>query len=216
MIPADRSRQNCRCGDGESIQILSPHHGEGNGDENPEGPPGGTRGKGKAGSHQKEESRQQRSHQRACPNHTAHIASDIQILLAADSRQRPGQAQDHDCRYHSPDAGSECAAEIFKGEHPPGQIEDKDKHQSKKGAKYQTQRRVTPGKGLHNTLAFQNSACVEHSSHTQNDQHKNRHSQVCDLSSSSGFDCFPFHGLFPAGFQKFLLISLHRCKIKVI
>ena len=92
MISDHRAGENGRHGKRHREHVPRPHEGDGNGNEDAESPPGIADGKAKPDGHEEKDGRQQGSHRRIHCHHLPHKAPEVQILLAANAGECPGQA----------------------------------------------------------------------------------------------------------------------------
>ena len=150
----------------------------------------------------------------------ADVATEVEVFIGANTRQRPSQAENHDGRDHGVEALAEASTEFLEGDDLAGQIEEGDEGQGDGRAEDQRRRRIAIGKGQGDGLTFVDAARIEHAIDAGDDEDDDRQEQVDDLAVAEavgiGFiflDVLVFIGddellrIFPDGFAHGSIIA---------
>ena len=99
--------------------------------------------------------------------------------------QCPGKGQDEDRRHHLLEPVGKTAHHLLKGQGFADQVIDHCNDQAAEGTQDQTDRSITVGKGVDESLSGKEAAGIDHTDDTADDQGKNRHEHVRDNSHFS-------------------------------
>ena len=123
MVAHHGTGENRRNGEGQEEHILRSHNGDGNRNEDAESSPGVADGEAKTDGHKEEDGRQHGGHRGIHIHYRPNEAPKIEILLAADPRKGPGQAEDENGRCHELEPYAKAVAKGLKAQDAPWQIE---------------------------------------------------------------------------------------------
>ena len=111
VVAADGARENGGDGDHENVRRSLTKHRDGDGNEDTERSPARSCGKGKPCRNEEEERREEHDDPCICLHDRADEAAEIEVVLAADARERPREAEDEDGGGHRLEAPAEAVAE---------------------------------------------------------------------------------------------------------
>ena len=109
-------------------------------------------------------------------------AAEVQVVLAADARERPSEAEDEDGRRHRLEAPAKAVAEGVERDDAARQVEDTREDEGDEGAEHERLGRIAVRKCLRNRLALVDAARVEHAVDASCDEHEERQDEVDDLA----------------------------------
>ena len=124
MVAADSARKNGGNADDEHVGVIRAEHGDGNRDEDAKCTPRGSRRKGQTDGYEEENRRQEQDDRGMRADDGADKAAEVKILLAADARKRPGQAEDEDGRCHGLEAPAKAVTERIERDDAARQIQE--------------------------------------------------------------------------------------------
>ena len=123
MVAADRTREDGSNGDNENVRRRLSEDGDGDRDEDAERPPARARCEGKPCCDEEEERRQEHDDARIGGDDRADETAEVQVLLAADARECPREAEDEDGGGHRLESPAEAVAEYVERNNAARQVE---------------------------------------------------------------------------------------------
>lgn len=115
-------------------------------------------------------------------DNSANETAEIEIFLAADTRERPSQAEDEDGWRHGLEAPAEAVTEGIEADDAARQIQEARKHKSDERTKYERFRGIAVSKGLRNALALIDATRVKHAENAGGNEDKQRQDEIDHLA----------------------------------
>ena len=175
VVAAHRARHTG--GDADDGQGLA--HGEhalDDGDEDAEGAPGGSSGKGQQAAHREYDNGQQNLNAGGGAHKVAHKIFRAQGV--GHPLQRPSKGENHDGGHHGFKALRDAAHHLFKGHGPAKYVVHQGEHQTECGAQHKAHRGVGVREGGDKVLPGEKTAGVDHTHHTAHHQHRDGQHQI--------------------------------------
>ena len=182
VVAADRTGQaGCHGHDQHGGRCIAEYRNS-NRDQDAERAPGGTGRKGQTERDEEEYRRHEHTDSGFRIHHRGYEAADVEVLVTADTGQRPRERQDEDGRNHRLEALGECLTELTEGQHLARDVQHKGEQQRKERAEHQRGGRIAVCERLNDICAFQNAAGVQHACNAEHDQYADRQDQIVNLA----------------------------------
>ena len=137
MVAADRAREDSSDRDDKNVGRRLSENGDGDWDEDAECAPARARREGKPCCNEEEERRQEHDNARIGGDNRADEAAEVEVLLAADPRERPCKAEDEDGRGHCLESPAEAVAEHVERDDAARQVEQPRKDEGDERPKHE-------------------------------------------------------------------------------
>ena len=175
MVTADSAGQTG--GNGNHHQLTAGEHAAHDGQQHTKGAPGGAGGESQAGADEEHDGRQEVCQMaRGVTDEFSNKHGSAQ--LTGDAGQCPSEGEDQHSGDHGLKAVSKGSGELLEGDDPPGQVQHSRENQCQNAAKNQAHRCIAVRKSIDKTLAFEETAGVDHAHHAAHDQRHDGQHQI--------------------------------------